>query len=90
MKSDTLICVYLEKKFLVAFRCLMIFVALSFLWPIYTALNDGYVMTKGSKSIAGQPSFYLHLLKELLIASLFIWLGTGGAREKKADEDDKK
>jgi len=90
MKSDTLICVYLEKKFLLAFRCLMIFVALFFLWPIYIAFNDGYVIGKGSKRMASELSFYSYLLKEFFIASLFIWLGTGGAREKKADEDDKK
>lgn len=85
MKSDALMRVYLEKKFLLAFRLLMFFVALCFLWPIYGAFNDGYVIVKGSKRMAGQMSFYSYLMKELLIAGLFIWLGTGGAREKKPD-----
>lgn len=86
MKSNVLMRVYLEKKFLLAFRLLMIFVALYFLWPIYGAFNDGYVIVKGSKRMEGQMSFYSYLIKDLLIAALFIWLGTGGAREKKPDD----
>ena len=86
MKNDILIRVYLDKKFLLAFRLLMFFVVFYFLWPLYGALSDGYVIVKGSKRVAGQFSFYSYLIKELLIASLFIWLGTGGAREKGADE----
>ena len=84
MKKDTLIRVYLEKKFVLAFRLLMIFVALFFLWPIYDAFNSGYVVAKGSKRMEGEMSFYTYLIKELVIAALFIWLGTGGVREKEA------
>lgn len=86
MKNDILIRVYLEKKFLLAFRMLMIFVALYFLWPVYNAFDNGYIIAKGSKNSINDPSFYFFVFKELLIAALFIWLGTGGAREKKPDD----
>jgi hypothetical protein len=86
MKNDVLIHVYLEKKFLLAFRFLMIFVALYFLWPIYNAFDKGYIIAKGSKSSMNDMSFYFFVFKDLLIAALFIWLGTGGAREKKLDD----
>ncbi len=86
MKSDILIRVYLEKKFLLAFRLLMLFVALYFLWPVYKAFDQGYIIAKGSKSSINDTSFYFFVFKELLIAALFIWLGTGGSKEKKTDD----
>lgn len=82
MKNDVLIHVYLEKKFLLAFRFLMIFVALYFLWPIYNAFDKGYIIAKGSKSSMNDMSFYSFVFKDLLIAALFIWLGTGGAERR--------
>lgn len=86
MKKDALIHVYLEKKFLWVFRLLMIVVAMCFMWPIYDAFNDGYVTINGSKWMNGQMSFYTYLIKYFLIAALLIWLGTGGARQKKSDD----
>jgi hypothetical protein len=64
----------------------MFFVAVFFLWPIYSAYDDGYVIVRGSKRMAGELSFYSYIIKQLLIAALFIWLGTGGSREKKPDD----
>lgn len=64
----------------------MIVLALSFLWPMYNALDNGYVMVKGDKRLIGEPSFYSYFIKEIFISLLFIWLGTGGACEKKSDQ----
>jgi hypothetical protein len=86
MKKYSLIHVCFEKKFLLVFRLLMIVVALCFLWPIYNAINDGYVTIKGSKWINGQMSFYTYIIKYFVIAALFIWLGAGGARKKESDD----
>lgn len=83
MKNEHIMRVYLEKKFLFSFRLLMFFAATFFLWPIYDAFNDGYVVVKGVKRLEGQESFYSYLIKEAAIAAMFIWLGTGGVREKK-------
>lgn len=86
MKNDSLMQVHLEKRFLLAFRLLMFFVASLFLWPVYEAFNNGHVVTKGDKELEGSLIFYLYILKQLIFAGLFIWLGTGGAREKKPDD----
>lgn len=82
MKDDLLMHVYLEKKFLLVFRLLMFLIVSLFLWTVYEAFDNGYVETKGNKELEGSLIFYLYILKQLVFAGLFIWLGAGGARDR--------
>jgi hypothetical protein len=83
MKKDILIRIYLDRKYLLAFRILLISISAYFLWEVFIALQQGHTMVKGSESTSNQPSFYIHLLKYIFVFLLFFWLGTGGAKEKK-------
>lgn len=74
--------VYLDKKFLTAFRILMIIVSIPFLHDVYTVFssevaNSGGVVTKKGEGWG----YYAYLFKKLAFAFFFIWLGTFGAKD---------
>ena len=87
MKKESLITVYVEKKFLLAFRILMLSLAIVFFIPVWNCLDDGYVISKGEKRDTTSMVFFLYILKYLAMSMLFLWLGTGGAKEKNNSSD---
>lgn len=75
--------VYLDKKFLLAFRITMLIVSLPFLHDIYTVLSTGVANSGGVITEKGEGwGYYAYLFKKLAFAFLFIWLGTFGAKDK--------
>ena len=85
MRSDMFIRVYVEKKVLMGYRILMLLIASYFFWSIYVAFDNGFAFSKGRAIPINDSSFPFFVIRELAFASLFIWLGTGGAREKQTD-----
>lgn len=75
--------VYLDKKYLVAFRITMLVVSLPFLNDVYLIIDSGiadsgeYIINRGEGW-----GYYAYLFKKSAFAFLFIWLGTLGAKEK--------
>ena len=86
MKNDMFIRIYVGKKFLMGYRILMLLIASFFLWSIYTAFDNGFAFSKGREIPINDSSFPFFVVREFAFALLFIWLGTGGASEKKADD----
>lgn len=86
MRNHKFVVVYLEKKFLFGFRLLMLFVAYVFAMNAYEAIDTSVIRYRGREITSELGAFYLHLLKEVLISLLFLWLATGGAKEKKNKE----
>jgi hypothetical protein len=82
MEKINLIRVYIEKKYLLSFKVIMIFITLFFLSNIYIAVDDGFVFYKGDKRLLGETLFNMYVLKDLMISSLFLWLATGGSLAK--------
>lgn len=82
MKKEGLVIIFLRKKQLVVFKLLMLLLACICILPIWDGLDNGYVITKGNVREKGSLIFYLYFLKYFLAAMLFLWLATGGSREK--------
>lgn len=60
----------------------MCFVVAIFFNNIYEAFKDGEVAYKGETFLSGTFGFYFYVFCELIIAAVFIWLATGGIKEK--------
>ncbi|WP_416305883.1 hypothetical protein [Neptunicella sp. SCSIO 80796] len=82
MKKGVLVRIYLEKKYILVFRILMIVISACSLWRIAYVLQQGHVFRNGGEVYSNQPSFYTYLLKFLIMFLLFLWFGTGGVKEK--------
>lgn len=80
--------VFLEKKFLLGFRLIMLLIAMFFLMGAYEIYSSGESFGRGGNhAVLGESStenfaYYAELIKELVFAILFIWLGTFGSRSK--------
>ncbi len=78
--------VYMDKRFLLVFRFLMLLVALFFLAEAYKTYATGESFGRGSNhAILGESStddfaYYAELVKEFVFGVFFIWLGTLGSR----------
>lgn len=89
MSNRAPLVVYLDKKYLLAFRITMLLVSLPFLHDVYLILASGiadsgeYIVNRGEGW-----GYYAYLFKKSAFAFLFIWLGTLGAKGK-SDIPDK-
>lgn len=81
-----LIKVKLKNKFVIWFRLLMIILACISLLPIWTAVSDGYFVTRGIRQESDSYTIIFYSLKFVLLAGLFIWLATGGVMKKENDD----
>lgn len=81
--------VFIEKRYLLAFRITMIFISLPFLHDIYTVLatdvadSGRYIAERGE-----DWGYYAYLFKKFAFAFLFLWLGTFGSRDKFLSKND--
>ncbi len=75
--------VYLDKKYLLAFRITMIIVSIPFLQDVYVVLSTGIANSGGVITEKGEGwGYYAYLFKKLAFALLFLWLGSFGAKDK--------
>lgn len=81
-----LLVVYMEKKYLLGFKLLMMVLAIPVALEIIDIISSGSVVnSKGKELILGEESyaFYSKLIKEIAIFVLFSWLGTFGSKVKR-------
>jgi len=93
MSKVRLIRVYLEKKYLLAFRAVMLMVAVPFFITVYKALISGSIETRSGaiETLGNGSGFYIIILEKIAFILFFIWIGTFGSAEKKAtDKQDNK
>jgi hypothetical protein len=84
MAKLKIIKVYLDKKYLLAFRVAMILVALPFILNVYETLTSGVALDGKFTFIQGEHwGYYSYLSKNLAFSFLFLWLGLFGTEEKK-------
>ncbi len=86
MDKDMLIKVKLKNKFVIWFRLLMFTLACISLLPIWTAVSDGYFVTRGIRQESDSYTIIFYSLKFVLLAGLFFWLATGGVMKKEKDD----
>lgn len=82
MNKEILIRLRIKKKYIVWFRLTMIAFALLSLLPIWNAFADGYFTTRISRYEIGHMATIPFAIKYILISALFVWLATGGVKEK--------
>jgi len=84
MSRPKLIRIYVEKKFLLPLRIVFLLVAMPFLVDAFEALDSGIAYNGRMVRVRGEGWLYfLFLFRELIFALFFIWLATGGLKEKK-------
>ncbi len=82
MTKEKLISVSLSKKYILAFRMVMIFLSVFSLTPIYNAFSSGVFVTHGMKFDISSSVIYIYSIKYFLTSAVFMWLGTGGCKVK--------
>lgn len=86
MSSTRVIRVYLERKFLYAFKVVMILVAVPFALEFYEILTTQKATLRTVTVSQGEHwGFYAELIKNGSIALFFLWLGTLGSKEKMSE-----
>lgn len=81
--------VYISKRYLLAFRILMLLIATYFLIDMYEVWIHGIVNQGSVTHIKGDGlGFYSYFLKKVSFTCLFLWLATFGAKDlSSADKD---
>lgn len=81
--------IYIHKKYLVAFRIVMIIAALPFADNVYDAVTTGTTNLRTDYVTRGEHwGFYANVAKNLAFTFFFIWLATGGTRKVDFNKDD--
>ncbi len=84
-----LIRVYLERKYLLTFRIVMLLIAMHFVEDLFITISTGVAEVRSSAFIRGEHwGYYAHTFKVSMIVIVFVWLGSFGAKEKAAEEFD--
>ena len=89
MSKRARLVVYLDKRYLLAFKICMLLVSLPFLYDVFIILSSGiadsgaYVVKRGEGW-----GYYVYLFKKSAFAFLFVWLGTLGSKEKLNTPED--
>lgn len=88
MSELKLIRIFVEKKFLLPLRIVLLLVAMPFLFDAYEVLISGVADNGKTVRIRGQDwGYFLYLGKKVAFALFFIWLATGGLKEKEKQEN---
>lgn len=74
--------VYLERKYILPFRMVMLLATVPFLINMYDAINTGIAFSGRYYVEAYTSGFYVYLLKQGAFLLLFLWLGTFGVSKK--------
>ena len=83
MDQLKLIRIFVEKKFLWPLRLVLLSVAIPFLLDAYEVLISGVADNGKIVRIRGQDfGYFLYLGKKVIFAIFFVWLATGGLKEK--------
>ena len=89
ISTRTPLVVYLDKRYLLAFKICMLLVSLPFLYDVFIILSSGladsgeYVVKRGEGW-----GYYAYFFKKSAFAFLFVWLGTLGSKEKLNTPED--
>jgi hypothetical protein len=67
----------------------MITFAIISLLPIWSVYTDGYFITRGIRLPSNNVAVIFYSLKFILLSGFFIWLGTGGAKEKTKNDSER-
>lgn len=81
--------VFIERKYLLAFRITTILISLPFLHDIYIVLATNVADSGRYIAERGEDwGYYAYLFKKFAFAFLFLWLGTFGSRDKSLSKND--
>lgn len=82
MKEPELIRVYLKRKYVLAFRIVMLLVSWPFIFDVYQVIVAGSANLGTHIAVRGEDwGYYAHLSKKGIFALFFLWLGTFGTKD---------
>ena len=79
MSKIKLLKVYLDKKYLIPFRLVMLLVSLPFVIDIYVALDTGFSGGRIAFS-SGEFGYYSYISKKAAFSAFFLWLASFGSK----------
>lgn len=83
MRKFKLLVVYLDEKYLLSFKLIMLLISAYFLYEAYIVYETG-IADKGSYVIrvGEHRGYYSFLMKKCAFGLFFMWLGTFGSKKK--------
>lgn len=91
MNKFKLIRIYIDKKYILAFRIIMLLISWPFVVDVYEIISTGIADTGKYISVKGEDwGYYAYLSKKLAFSLFFIWLGSFGVQDKALASDDEK
>lgn len=90
MYKFKLIRIYVDKKYLLSFKLVVLILALPFLYKVYDLITTGMVIDGEHTFIKGEDSgFYSYLINYITFSALLLWLGFFGFKDKATKKEHK-
>jgi hypothetical protein len=88
-KNFKLVKFYLDKKYIIPFRIIMLSIAVLVLIDIYDGLSTGEIYSRNSNFDKNHWGYYAALFKQSIFAFICSWFGTLGVKKKNSNVAEK-